>query len=61
MRIIRIEEVKKMTGLSRSTIYRLMDKGGFPNRIVLSARSVGWVESEVIEWLQTKIDKRISL
>lgn len=39
------------TGLSRATIYRLMDRGQFPsNRALRSARAKVWIASEVLEW-----------
>lgn len=59
MRIMRIEETINKTGLSRTTIYRLMADVSFPQAISLSgARSVGWVESEVIDWIEVRIEER---
>ena len=54
-KIPRLDNVKSKTGLSRSTIYRLMDEGHFPQEINLGFRSVGWLESEVDKWLDEKI------
>lgn len=48
MQIIRMEQMIKMTGLSKSTIWRLEKSGNLPTRIQLSKRSVGW-ELEAIE------------
>ncbi len=53
-RIIRAKEVQNMTGLSRTTLWRLENKNEFPNRVGLGANSVGWKLSEVQNW----IDKR---
>jgi prophage regulatory protein len=58
---LRRKEVEQMTGLSRSSIYAAMDKGEFPASVHLSAKSVAWVESEVIEWAQRRIAQRDSL
>ncbi|EKQ6357311.1 AlpA family transcriptional regulator [Pseudomonas aeruginosa] len=58
MRIIRLRAVIDMTGLARSTIYKLMGGGEFPLSIPLVGRSVGWIESEVQEWIQAKIALR---
>lgn len=55
-KIIRLPEVKNKTGLSRSTIYLGMAKGIFPKTISLSERSVGWLDSDIEQWL----DKRIA-
>ena len=53
--MLRLENVKSKTGLSRSTIYRLMDEGRFPHQINLGYRAVAWLESEVDNWLDEKI------
>lgn len=58
MKIIRLAEVMGVTGLSRSTIYRFMAKGGFPKRVTLGERSVGWIEAEVSEWIASRIQAR---
>lgn len=53
--ILRLPAVKQRTGLSRSTIYLRVAQGTFPSPISLGARAVGWVESEVEEWLARQI------
>ena len=54
-RIVRLKEVQRMTGLSRSTIYTQMAKGHFPKQIRLTgARSVGWHEHIVIQWIESR-------
>lgn len=58
MRLLRLSEVLHLTALSRSGIYRLMEAGSFPASINLSARSVAWVEEEVQEWIQKRIEER---
>ena len=55
IKIIRLPYVISKTGLSRSTIYRLMDEGHFPHQINLGFRAVGCLESEVDKWLDEKI------
>ena len=54
--ILRINQVKKITGLARSSIYFLISEGTFPKQVHLGERSVGWVESDVANWIQSKID-----
>ncbi|MDB4154955.1 AlpA family transcriptional regulator [Gammaproteobacteria bacterium] len=54
-RFIRISEVKSTTGLSRSHIYDLISKGEFPRQYKLGERASGWLESEVLMWIQSKI------
>lgn len=53
-RIIRSREVQELTGLSRTTLWRMERKGEFPDRLPLSAGSVGWRLSEVEEWVKSK-------
>jgi len=57
-RFIRLSEVIQRTGLSRSTIYLNISKGEFPKNISLGVRSVGWLESEIQEWMQRRIHQK---
>lgn len=57
--IIKLEKVKSLTALSRSTIYRLIADGKFPKQIKLSERSSGWIEKEVMDYLDKCIEKRV--
>lgn len=54
--ILRLPAVKASTGLSRSTIYLRVSEGTFPKPVSLGARAVGWLEAEVQEWLQQRIE-----
>ncbi len=54
--ILRLPEVKRSTGLSRSTIYLRIAEGCFPKPVSLGGRAVGWLEAEVQDWLQRRID-----
>lgn len=58
MKVVRLNQVIAMTGLARSTIYKLMGKGSFPKSVTLGCRCVGWLEHEVICWLNSKISNR---
>jgi prophage regulatory protein len=58
MRILRLKEVIEKTGLARSTIYKYVELGAFPKPISLGGRSVGWVDSEVHEWIINAIEER---
>lgn len=55
--ILRLQRVKSLTGLSRSTIYLRISKGSFPKPINLGARAVGWLESDITDWIQARIDE----
>ncbi len=54
-RVIRLPEVIRITGLSRSTIYLHMSKGNFPPSISLGERAVGWLEKDVEQWLHERV------
>ena len=54
-KILRLPEVKKITGLSRSSIYRLGESNEFPKSIKIGPRAVGWLEAEVLAWLHQHI------
>jgi prophage regulatory protein len=51
-RILRLKAVLDRTGLCRSTLYRKMTNGTFPNNIQLSKRCVGGRASAIDEWLR---------
>lgn len=58
MRIIRLKEVIDSTGLARSTIYKFIGEGSFPKPVSMGDRCVGWVESEVHDWILARIEER---
>ena len=47
---VRFDEVKKLTGLSRTTTWRMERAGDFPQRRQLSANTTGWLKSEILTW-----------
>jgi len=53
--ILRLALVKQRTGLSRSSIYSGVKQGTFPAQISLGPRAVGWLESSIDEWIQSRI------
>lgn len=53
-RVLRVDEVVERTGLSQPTIRRREIAGDFPSRRKLGPQAVGWLESEVNEWLQNR-------
>ena len=55
MRLIRLPETLKKTGLSRSRLYA---DQSFPRRVQLGARGVAWVEAEIDEWIKARIESR---
>jgi prophage regulatory protein len=59
-RIVRIAEVMRRTGLRKSRIYTGIAAGEFPKPVAITPRSVGWVESEIDEWIAERIALRDS-
>ena len=53
-RMIRERECKEVTGLSRTTRWRLERKGDFPKRRKISENAVGWLQSELADWLSAR-------
>jgi len=53
--ILRRPQVEARTGLSRSTIYERMKQGTFPSPISLGTKAVGWIASEIDDWLDQRI------
>lgn len=53
-RFLRSKEVTNITGLSRTTIWRLESIGEFPSRKRLSAGTVGYLLSEVDNWVSER-------
>ncbi|MDB5762456.1 MAG: AlpA family transcriptional regulator [Herminiimonas sp.] len=51
-RILRLQQIKERTGLSRSTIYALIKAGQFNAPISLGRRAVGWLESDVSDFIE---------
>ena len=52
--IIRWPQVRATTGISRTTSWRLEKAGLFPRRRCLGPNSVGWFQSEIIAWIETR-------
>jgi len=56
--MLKLKEVQKLTGLSRSSIYAYIDKGLFPAQVKLGERSVAWLDTEIESWVDSKINAR---
>nr|WP_306263977.1 AlpA family phage regulatory protein [Pararhizobium sp. IMCC3301] len=58
MKLLSKRQVKEMVLYSPQHIARLEAAGQFPKRVQLGVNRVGWVEEEVLDWLQSRIDAR---
>ena len=67
-RFIRLPEVLSRTGYGRTSIYRKMEEGTFPRSVklggppidprVFDSRAVAWIEDEVEQWIESRIEGR---
>ena len=70
-RLIRLPEVLSRTGYGRTTIYRKMEEGSFPRSVklggppidpnVFDSRAIAWIEDEVEQWIESRIEERDSV
>ena len=70
-RFIRLPEVLSRTGYGRTSIYRKMEDGSFPRSVklggppidpnVFDSRAIAWIEDEVEQWIESRIDERDSV
>ncbi|MBM4289483.1 MAG: AlpA family phage regulatory protein [Deltaproteobacteria bacterium] len=51
--VLRIKQILKDNNVSRSFVWREEKAGRFPKRIKLGARAVGWLKTDLDEWLQS--------
>jgi prophage regulatory protein len=57
-RILREPEVKALTGLSRTTRWKLAKEGKFPRALALSARARGYDASDIESWIESRRRER---
>lgn len=57
-RFIREPERRRLTGVSSTTWWRMEKRGEVPRRVSINGNSVGWVEQEVLDWMQQRIAMR---
>ncbi len=53
-RILRMKDVIRLVGLCRATIWNMARDGRFPKHRKLGPRSVGWLDTEIHEWIGTR-------
>jgi prophage regulatory protein len=58
VRMVRLKQVVRYTGLGRSSIYKMVSVGEFPKQAKIGLRAVAWVEQEIIDWLNRRVEDR---
>ena len=55
VKFLRLPQVKEVTTLSRSSIYRMVASGEFPKQISIGSNQVVWIKSQVDDWMNRQI------
>ncbi len=50
-KLYRRKEVEDLTGLSRSSIYKMMSEGNFPRPVQITPKAVAWKKSDLAKWI----------
>ncbi len=58
-RLLPWSQVKVISGLSRTTVWRLQKTGDFPASVQVSRNRVGWWQSEILEWRRSRLPRRL--
>lgn len=56
LNFLNLEQVTTKTTLCKSTIYELMKIGEFPKNFTVSGKRKAWLESEVEDWMMSKME-----
>ena len=57
--ILRLPAVKARTGLSRTAIHIRVTNGTFPKPVKLGIRAIGWLESDIDAWINSRVSARV--
>ena len=57
MKVLRLPEVLDRVGFRRSKVYALIAAGQFPRPIALSTKTRGFLENEIDDWIQQRVDE----
>ena len=60
MRLLRIHEVTRLTGLSRSSIYKQVRLKNFPVGVKITDRSTAWSSNEIEGWIADRLEGRVA-
>jgi prophage regulatory protein len=53
--------VQDKAGLSKTALYQKISEGTFPKPVRLGRKAVGWIESELDQWIAARVSERDSL
>ncbi|UPQ87068.1 helix-turn-helix transcriptional regulator [Vibrio sinaloensis] len=52
-KVLRLNELTELLGVSKSTIYKWINEGHFPSGVLLGPNTRGWLKSEVLSWIES--------
>jgi prophage regulatory protein len=55
--LIRLSEVLRRIQLSKAWVYKLIAQGKFPKPVKIGSRAIAFVESEVDDWINQRIEE----
>ncbi|WP_413709155.1 helix-turn-helix transcriptional regulator [Rhizobium sp. Rhizsp82] len=58
IKLISLKEVCKMTSLSRTGVNNARSAGRFPKAVMLDGKRIAFVRTEVLEWMNARIQAR---
>ncbi|MDE2802026.1 MAG: AlpA family phage regulatory protein [Chloroflexota bacterium] len=57
---MRVREVEKTLGISRSTIWRLVKAGTFPPPLRITSKAIAWRKSDIEAWQQQLAEQAVA-
>lgn len=54
LKIVRPKQLAELLSVSTVTVWRMEKRGELPRRKKISSRTVGWLESDIKEWLDNR-------
>lgn len=52
--MLRVSDVLKRTGMSRTSLYRKLRQGAFPAPLELGSNAIGWESTTVADWIASR-------
>lgn len=56
-KFLRLADVQSRVPYSKSNLYRLMAEKKFPQRFKIGAKSVAWLESDIDDWIASRVSE----
>ena len=56
--LLRLPDVMARTGLSRSSLYMMLEQGKFPKPVKIGERINAWPDHEIATWIDERIAAR---